>query len=90
MVIEFDTIRDMMYAQLLYDLHQAEEKCKLFHIKYNLDYEQFEKKIQDSERESFEEWDDYMEWKAFQHVITKLETERKELDLGHIRVPSSK
>jgi hypothetical protein len=55
----------------LYELHVSREKLKLFEKKYTRSFEDFEREV--LEKEDFEKWDDYLEWKAY---IKALETLR--------------
>ncbi len=44
---------------------EFESAMKDFEKKYNMDFEDFQSKIKTSEKEDFEKWDDYIEWKAY-------------------------
>jgi len=55
------------------ELTLIKEKLALFEKKYNCDFPQFEKSINEAEKEDFERWDDYMEWKAFYNKYKRLE-----------------
>lgn len=46
-------------------VNTLKEKISLFVKKYNTEFPEFEKKIKTASKENFEEWDDYIEWKAF-------------------------
>jgi hypothetical protein len=54
------------------ELTLIKEKLVLFEKKYNCDFLQFEKSINEAEEEDFERWDDYMEWKAFYKKYNRL------------------
>jgi hypothetical protein len=54
------------------ELTLIKEKLHLFEIKYNCDFPQFESKVINAEKENFEHWDDYMEWKAFNEKYHRL------------------
>jgi hypothetical protein len=55
------------------ELTLIKEKLTLFEKKYNCDFPQFEKSINEAEEEDFQRWDDYMEWKAFYNKYNRLE-----------------
>jgi hypothetical protein len=55
----------------LYELHIIKEKLKLFEKKYSKTFEEFEKEV--LEKEDFEKWDDYLEWKAYLKTLKSLE-----------------
>ena len=54
------------------ELTLIKEKLTLFEKKYNCDFPQFEKSINEAEEEDFERWDDYMEWKAFYNKYNRM------------------
>jgi hypothetical protein len=49
----------------MYEKHIIEEKIRLYEKKYSTTFEKFEEKVNESNTEKFEEWDDYIEWKAY-------------------------
>ncbi len=63
------------------------EKIKFFEKKYKCSFEEFEKKISEKNKEKFEEWDDYIEWKAYVESLKDLEGKLKEVEnVGNIRI----
>ncbi len=50
------------------DLQTVLLKSYLFQQKYHCLFEQFEKQITEASEENFEQWDDYMQWKASEKV----------------------
>jgi hypothetical protein len=54
------------------ELTLIKEKLSLFEKKYKCDFSHFEKKVMDAKEENFEQWDDYMEWKAFYKKYNQL------------------
>lgn len=65
--------------RLISELAPIREKIKLFEEKYGMTLEEFERKLKSSE-ESFEEWDDYIEWKAYVRKFEELENRLKEVE----------
>lgn len=63
--IDLATIKAFYQANILYELHNASEKIRLFEIKYGCKFDIFEKNIKSKKEENFTEWDDYIEWKAY-------------------------
>jgi len=70
-VLNGKKIMNLYKAELLYELHRVSECIKMFEAKYGKSFKEFEKEITSSP-ESFEAWDDYMEWKACIKEIEKL------------------
>jgi len=53
---------------LLYNYQIAKSKIELFTKKYSMDFTTFENYINNSMNENFQEWDDYIEWKAYSRI----------------------
>jgi len=85
-VISKEKVRDMYYANLMYEYHRVSEKIRLFEKKYGASFSEFEKKLKGSEKEDFAKWDDYMEWKGYEKVLQRLIKEKKELEIGDYKV----
>ncbi|MEO2151599.1 MAG: hypothetical protein ABGW50_02975 [Thermococcus sp.] len=65
--------------RVLSEIAPIKEKLRLFEEKYGMTLEEFERKLKSSE-ESFEEWDDYIEWKAYVKKLKELESRLKEIE----------
>lgn len=85
-VISKETVKDMYYANLMYEYHRVTEKIRLFEKKYGVSFDKFEKGIKSSKKEDIEKWDDYMEWKGYVKVLQRLIKEKKELEIGDCKV----
>jgi hypothetical protein len=46
-----------------------QEKILFLERKYATDFISFEQKIEQVTTESFEAWDDYIEWKAYRQIV---------------------
>ena len=62
MLVNDKEVKNLLKADLLYRLHILEEEIRLFEKKYNKKFSEFEKEV--SEKENFEKWDDYLDWKS--------------------------
>jgi len=51
----------------------------MFEEKYGMTIEEFERKIKSSE-ESFEAWDDYIEWKAYVKKLEELKSRLRDVE----------
>lgn len=65
--------------KLLSEITLTKEKLNLFENKYGCTLEEFKTRIEESE-EKFEEWDDYIEWKAYSERLQDLKNKLNELD----------
>ncbi|MCP5106192.1 MAG: hypothetical protein GY950_22590 [bacterium] len=47
--------------------------------KYGMDFNQFKKKVEENKEEVFQEWDDLMEWEAYELAHKEWQTKYEEL-----------
>jgi hypothetical protein len=85
-VISKEKVKDMYYANLMYECHRVTEKIRLFENKYGVSFDEFEKGLKISEKEDIEKWDDYIEWKGYEKVLQGLFKEKKEIESGDYKV----
>ncbi len=71
--------------KLLGDIAPIKEHIKLFENKYNMKFAEFEKTIINN-KESFEKWDDYIEWKAYQHKLDDLNKQYAGVEHERVRI----
>ena len=64
--ISKDSLKEIIILEELAKLHATEARIRRFEDKYQLSFEAFSKKIKD--QEVFEEYDDFIEWKAYQEL----------------------
>ncbi len=69
----------------LYEIHTVKEKIKLFENKYKKSFQEFEIEVKTT-KENFENWDDYMEWKAYKKTYNSLLNTRKEIQNGNYQI----
>lgn len=85
-IIESKKVKDLFFLNLMYEIHQVSDKLKLFEIKYNMPFSDFENRIKKQTTENFIEWDDYLEWKACLQMKEKYIIEKKDLADGNFNV----
>jgi len=78
-IISKDEIIEYEKLKVISEITLTKEKMTLFEKKYGCSIDEFRKKMEDSD-ESFEEWDDYIEWKANFELLKDLENKLIELD----------
>lgn len=66
--------------EIISQIASIKSKIELFESKYGCKFEDFEKKIKDKQDEDFEEWDDYIEWKAYVRTLEELKEELKKIE----------
>lgn len=59
-----EEIKEYEKLKIISQLTPIKEKIRFFENKYGCSLEDFERSLKEKE-ESFEEWDDYIEWKAY-------------------------
>ncbi len=69
--ILIDDIKEYKKLKLISEMIPIRERIRLFENKYNLSFENFEKKIK-QQQEDFKLWDDYIEWKAYQNKFNEI------------------
>lgn len=60
---------DLIYLNLLYEIHIAKDKIDCFSKKYNQDFKSFSEYVNNLSQEDFEVWDDFLEWKAYEQSL---------------------
>ncbi len=78
-------IKQYKKLKIIGDIVPLKEHVKLFEKKYGLSFFEFEKKVT-LEKEDYEMWDDYIEWKAYHTKVDELEKSLTGIDHGRITV----
>ncbi|AIY89242.1 hypothetical protein [Geoglobus acetivorans] len=68
LTVSSDEIKEYERLKIISPLTPIKEKIKFFEKKYGCTFEEFERKLREKE-ENFEEWDDYIEWKAYTETL---------------------
>ena len=84
--VSSDEIKEYEKLKIISQLTPVKEKLRYFEKKYGCSFEEFERKLKERE-ENFEEWDDYIEWKAYTESLKDLEQKLREIkDAKDIRI----
>jgi len=70
--INKNEVASSLLLENLSELNAVKDKLTNFAKKYSTTFGSFEKKIKSKKKENFKEWDDYMEWKAFENIKKEL------------------
>ncbi len=85
-VVSGDEIKEYKKLKIISQLTLIKEKIRFFEKKYGCSFDEFERKIKEG-KERFEEWDDYIEWKAYFESLKDLEKRLREIsDAEDIRI----
>jgi hypothetical protein len=79
-------VKDYYYLNVLSEYHKVKDKIQFYENKYGIDFLNFEKSVNSSEKEDFEIWDDYIEWKAFFLSLDKIICDKQDIENGNFRV----
>jgi hypothetical protein len=63
-----------------------QDKVTFFQKKYNTDLENFENQLESNSTESFESWDDYIEWKAYNKFLSEINLKISEVKNGYFQM----
>jgi heme oxygenase len=85
MVIDKQSIGDLLVLDVLADLHKVKRKLAYFTGKYGMNLERFETQV-NAEGESFERYDDLIEWKGFQAAYREAIERIEELKHGRFQI----
>jgi len=77
--------KDYLKAEILYGLNLTKEKLKLFEKKYGKSLEEFEAQLK-NEKENFEKWDDYIEWKSYKKNMDNIEKRLIDIENENIKI----
>ena len=81
-IISKKEIKEYEKLKVISHLTLVKEKIKLFEYKYKCSLEEFKKKIE-TRAENFEDWDNYIEWKAY--IASQLELENKLTEIDNAK-----
>ncbi len=73
-VIEFKKL------EVISQIASIKSKIDLLESKYGCKFEDFERKLKEKQDEVFEEWDDYIEWKAYVKTLKELKEKLEEIE----------
>jgi hypothetical protein len=80
-VVSKDEIKEYEKLKVVAETTLTKEKLELFEKKHQCTFKEFEKKVRGGEiQENFQEWDDYIEWKAYEESLRNLQQRSKAID----------
>ena len=83
--INKEHVSKLMLIEAYAEKHKTEERINLFKEKYKLNFSEFEEQVFEKD-ESFEQYDDLMEWKAYENTLNDIKQRIHELQSGNIQV----
>ena len=66
--------------------HRFQDTISIFERKYGTTLELFKKRFENAENEVFEEWDDYIEWKAAHEFLIRINIKIQDIKDGQIEL----
>ena len=74
-----DEIKEYKRLMTISEMVLVREHIKLYEQKYGCGFQEFEKRVK-QEAENFAQWDDYIEWKAYQKSLEGLKKKISEIE----------
>jgi hypothetical protein len=84
--IQKQSVANWLLAQYMATSYTINEKIRLFERKYGQTWTDFSRKIELAKDEDFEQWDDYIEWKAYVKMAEDLAFKIDEVKHGNFEV----
>lgn len=75
-----EEIKQYERLKTISEMALVKEKLELLERKYHCTFPEFEKETRGKEKEDFEAWDDYIEWKAYDKTLRELEAKIKKIE----------
>jgi hypothetical protein len=72
--------------EILYEIHNVNEKISFFYNKYGVNFPEFEDLVKNADTENFEVWEDYMQWKASQKQLEQLQADKRDIEIGNYQI----
>ena len=85
-VIDKQRVADWMLLSYHAEQKQLHDKIVIYENKYSQSFKEFEKNIKQKENESFDEWDDYIEWKAYNDFYSQITKMINDIKSGNFQV----
>ena len=85
-VIDKQRVADWMLLSYHAEQKQLHDKIVIYENKYSQPFKEFEKNIKQKENESFDEWDDYIEWKAYNDFYSQITKMINDIKSGNFQV----
>jgi uncharacterized protein YrzB (UPF0473 family) len=85
-LVDKQTLIHWMLLDSLAKESNYREKISIFENKYKSDFSAFQNRIETAEQESFEEWDDYIEWDAYEGFLSRIKERVHDIRNGNIQM----
>ncbi len=80
-----DYVSMLLLGDLFSEKHKTEERIAFFKKKYNTDIASFKNQFDEGD-ENFEFYDDYLEWKAYDHFLKDINRKINEIKDGNFQI----
>ncbi|MBE2222914.1 MAG: hypothetical protein IAF02_15320 [Anaerolineae bacterium] len=84
--IQKQHVANWLMAEYLANSHAVNEKIRLFERKYGQTCAEFSQAVKNSSAENFNQWDDYIEWKAYVKTAEDLALKIDEVKHGNFEI----
>lgn len=80
------SVRQWAMFDYLSKKHRFQSDINTFERKYGMSLDSFEKRFEETEKESYDEWDDYIDWKAAHEFLLRINVKIQDLKNGNIEL----
>ena len=84
-----NSLKEFLIFYPLTKLGEYKKQIEVFEKKYNMSFQEFEKKVKESEEEIFEEWDDYIIWEGLEKALKIWKKRYEEINNVPNNLPTS-
>lgn len=79
-------IAERILGSCLAEQKDYQNKIQVFEKKYQSSFDEFQKKVTENDNESFENWDDYIDWKAYHKLSANIDKMIEDIKHGDFKV----
>lgn len=84
--IQKQSVINLLMVEYMADFHAVNDKLRFLERKYNQTWDVFSQAVESASEEDFEQWDDYIEWKAYVRAANNLAIKMDEVKHGNFEI----
>ncbi len=86
LTINKQDVSNLLLLDYLSSLHTVTEKLRFLENKYQSSWDIFVTRLHANHEENMQQWDDYIEWKAYLKLAEELNNKIAEIKHGHFEI----
>lgn len=84
--VQKQSVINLLMVEYMADFHAVNDKLRFLERKYNQTWDVFSQEVESASEEDFEQWDDYIEWKAYVRAANNLAIKMDEVKHGNFEI----